>query len=89
MKIKELLIEFREFLNELLLSGLAFIPLSSINRFKKYQNSLKKYNLKYVDKLLKRFLEEDNRAKNYLDLSLWVDSFILELEGVEVRIINL
>ena len=85
MKIKELLIEFREFLNELLLSGLAFIPLSSIGKFKKYQKSLEKYNLRYADKLLKKFLKnEEERAQNYLDLSIWIDSFILELEGIEI-----
>lgn len=86
MGIEGFLTDFKLFFNDILISGVNYIPMSIIKKLNKYFESSKKYNLLTLASLIEKFINQDNlRGTLFVDISIWLDIAIIECENFSAK----
>ena len=86
MDIESYLIDLKSFFNDILISGVDYIPMSIIKKLKFYAKSSKNYSLFTLTSLINNFINNDNqRNKIFIDISIWLDIAIIEYENFSIN----
>ena len=85
MDIETFLTDLRNLFNDILISGVNYIPLSIIKKLKSYKEKSRAYNLLVLEKLIDDFMNNENDRNQYFtDISIWLDIAIIEYENLSV-----
>ncbi len=86
MDIESYLIDLKSFFNDILISGVNYIPMSIIKKLKLYSESSKSYSLFTLNSLITDFINNDKqRANIFIDISIWLDIAIIEYENFSIN----
>jgi len=86
LDIESYLIDLKSFFNDILISGVNYIPMSIIKKLKLYSESSKSYSLFTLNSLITDFINNDKqRANIFIDISIWLDIAIIEYENFSIN----
>ena len=85
MDIETFLIDLRNLFNDILISGVKYVPLSVIKKLRTFKERSRAYNLLSLETLIDNFMnDEENRNQYFTDISIWLDIAIIEYENLSV-----
>ncbi len=86
MDIETYLIDLKSFFNDIIISGVNYMPMSIIKKLKVYSDASKNYNLFTLNSLIDNFINNNaERETVFIDISLWLDIAIIEYENFSVN----
>jgi hypothetical protein len=85
LDLETFLIDLLSFFNDVLISGVNYLPMSIIKKLRTYSNSARNYNLLTLHELINKFIDDSNsRNEVYVDISIWLDTAIIEYENFSI-----
>jgi len=85
LDIETFLIDLRNLFNDILISGVKYVPLSVIKKLRTFKERSRAYNLLSLETLIDNFMnDEENRNQYFTDISIWLDIAIIEYENLSV-----
>lgn len=86
LNLQDFLDDFKNYLQDILISGVSHISASNIKKLREYLQHAEKLNLLSLKELIHDFLNSTTRIKELINLFLWVDMALVQYQIIKMEI---